>query len=141
VYLSPDGQEWVRLNAGYRLLVEPVFVAREPGMAALSAGSSAVARPFADGKGPQLTAVFPNPSNPAFHVEFATGKAGPITVSVYDIRGRLVRKLLQGMVEPGAYVVDWSGDNETGRPAASGVYFVQLRGVGELSSRRLTLVR
>lgn len=141
VYLSPDGLEWVRLNAGYKLLLEPVFVAREPGMGSLSAGGRAPARPCSDGQGPQLTAVYPNPSNPAVHLEFATGKTGPISLSIYDLRGRLVRNLLESVVEPGTYMVDWNGDNETGRPAASGAYFVQLRGVGELSSRRLTLVR
>jgi len=141
VYLSPDGEEWVRLNTGYRLLVEPVFVTRDPGMAALSVGTRAVAPLPAVQTAPQLTAVFPNPSNPAVHVEFASGRAELITLAIYDLRGRLVRKLLHGVVAPGSYLLDWNGDNETGSPAASGVYFVQLRGAGELASRRLTLVR
>lgn len=141
VYLSADGQDWARLNTGYRLLVEPVFEAREPGKAAFSKESNSAPITAKAATGPRLTTVFPNPSNPAVHVEFATGKSGPVALAVYDLRGRLVRTLLQAEVAPGTFVVDWTGEDDAGRTVASGVYFVQLKGLGELSNRRLTLVR
>lgn len=141
VYLSPDGQEWSRMNANYRLLLEPVLEDRQPGMKCLGATALVINEKPVATEGPRLDSVYPNPSNPVTRVVFTVDRKSPISLSVFDVRGRLVRRLLQEEVSPGTYMIEWKGDDDRGRNAASGVYFVQLRGDAEPSSERLVLVR
>ena len=60
---------------------------------------------------------------------------------MYDLRGRLVRTLLNENLPAGEGSVLWHGDDETGRAAASGVYQLRLDTEGQLLERRVTLVR
>ena len=67
--------------------------------------------------------------------------AGTVRLGVYDLRGRLVRTLLNEVLPAGEGSVLWNGDDETGRAAASGVYSLRLDTEGQLLERRVTLVR
>lgn len=62
-------------------------------------------------------------------------------VSIFDVRGRLVRRLLHGPVASGARSLYWDGTDERRRRVASGTYFYRFR-VGSLSrSAEMLLVR
>jgi len=89
---------------------------------------------------PLLTAS-PNPFNPRLEIRFALPQAGAVRLGVYDLRGRLVRTLLNETLPAGEGSVLWNGDDETGRAAASGVYSLRLDTAGQLLERRVTLVR
>ncbi len=68
--------------------------------------------------------------------------AGTSTVRIYDVRGRLVRTILdQGPLHPGEYLHTWDGHDEYGKEAAPGVYYVKLQ-VGDRSlTKRVILLR
>jgi len=84
----------------------------------------------------------PNPFNPSTTIRFRTGERGPIRADIFDAEGRLVRTLFDGAtMEPGTYTAAWNGRDAAGRAAASGVYFLKLRGAGEAQARKLVLVR
>jgi hypothetical protein len=83
----------------------------------------------------------PNPCNPRTTIAFTLAEAGPASVNVFDVRGRLVRRLHQGGLESGPHNLPWSGDDERGRPVAAGVYVVRVEGAGWAQSTRVTLVR
>lgn len=86
-------------------------------------------------------AVAPNPCNPRATITFTTAQAGPATVRVFDARGRLVRSLHDGWLDGGAHALPWSGDDDAGRPAASGVYLVRARTDERTETARVTVVR
>jgi len=77
-----------------------------------------------------IESVFPNPFNPQTTVAFTVDRARELTVSVYDLRGRLVVELARGVFEPGRREVVWQGNSTGGQGVASGVYLVLLSGVG-----------
>ena len=84
-----------------------------------------------------------NESNPSFggaDVAFAVPRAGAISVEVFDVTGRLVSTLASGERAPGRYQARWEG-GASGRPAASGIYFVRLRAAEVQMVRRLVLAR
>jgi len=54
-------------------------------------------------------------------------RAGPVRLGVYDAAGRLARKLVDGVAEPGRYSVTWDGTDSRGRQLAGGVYFYRVR--------------
>jgi hypothetical protein len=64
------------------------------------------------------------------------------TVRIYDVRGRLVRTILeQGSLHPGEYLHTWDGHDEYGKEAAPGVYYVKLQ-IGDRSlTKRVILLR
>jgi hypothetical protein len=75
------------------------------------------------------------------HIDVATGGV-PVQLLLFDVRGRLVRSLLQGAPAPGLHVLRWNWRDATGLPAPSGVYFLQLRSAETtVETRKLPMVR
>ncbi|MGA2624363.1 MAG: YCF48-related protein [Bacteroidota bacterium] len=65
---------------------------------------------------------YPNPFNPTTEFEFRIVNFGLVTLRIYDVLGREVATLVNGVKEPGEFTVSWDGG---GMP--SGVYFYRLR--------------
>lgn len=65
----------------------------------------------------------------------------PLHLAIYDLRGRLVRVLDEGIRYPGRFTAMWDGSAAGGARAASGVYLVRLLAEGEALGTRVTLVR
>jgi len=77
----------------------------------------------------KLEQNYPNPFNPVTNIKFSIPKAGFVKMNVYDITGRLVKKLVNQNITPGIYTVDFDGSN-----LASGVYFYKLEASDSPSS-------
>jgi hypothetical protein len=103
---------------------------------------------IADGDlpGPRLTDMavlpnYPNPFNPGTTIRFSLPEAREVRVAVYDVEGRLVRSLINGLKPAGINQVPWDGIDNEGSPVASGIYFVRLTGAGQLATRKIVLVK
>jgi hypothetical protein len=70
---------------------------------------------------------FPNPFNPSTTISFHLDNAENITLSVYNCAGQLVRSFPQTSFPAGKSSVIWNGYDNTQNPAASGLYFIQLK--------------
>ena len=101
--------------------------------------SSAGDTPGAPGAGP-LTAA-PNPFNPRTELAFALASPVDAVLTIHDVRGRLVRRLLDRPLPAGRHAVRWDGRDDRGRAMASGVYLARLEAAGTVRERKLTLVR
>jgi len=88
-----------------------------------------------------LLRVHPNPANPRAIVEFQMESAGQVKLTVYDLRGRKVRSLLDRLVGPGDQKVPFDGRDDQGRIMASGSYIVRLETPQQMSARRVTIVK
>jgi hypothetical protein len=88
-----------------------------------------------------LGPCIPNPFNPRAEIVFALPHAGPVRLSVHDAAGRRVRRLLDEPRSAGRQSVIWDGRDESGRGAASGVYWVRAEGPGGAAILKITLVR
>jgi flagellar hook assembly protein FlgD len=89
----------------------------------------------------RLLKNFPNPFNPRTTVEFTLKRDAAASLRVYDAQGRLVRTLLSSYLAAGRHSVPWNGLDDTGRPSASGVYFIRLQAGGEYLSRTVNLLK
>ena len=93
------------------------------------------------GSRPELK-VHPNPFNPRTRITWRATLPGPTELTIYDTRGRLVRRLLDRDTEALNGAMSWQGDDETGRQAPSGVYLVRFRdAAGATTTRRVTLMK
>jgi len=81
----------------------------------------------------------PNPFHAASRIGFHLGETSPVTVDVFDVRGRRVRRLLEKSLAAGDHEVSWDGVAADGRRVAPGVYFMRLSAPGV--SRTVKLVR
>jgi len=86
-------------------------------------------------------AVAPSPFQDRSVVRFDLATAAPARVTVYDVRGREVARLVDRMFVAGSHEVEWMGRATSGAQAPSGVYFVVLQSAGERITRRVVLLR
>lgn len=68
---------------------------------------------------PVLHNNYPNPFNPSTTIEFSVPKTGRAKLSIFNIRGQIVRTLLNGEVDRGQHRVVWDGRDDRNRSAAS----------------------
>jgi hypothetical protein len=90
---------------------------------------------------PVLSANRPNPFNQSTSIAFRLPASMPVDLGVYDVGGRLVRRLVRSGLEAGEHRVEWDGRDASGHLAANGSYLCRFRAGGFSSSRMITLVR
>lgn len=95
----------------------------------------------ADEKTFQLEQNYPNPFNPSTTIRYKLEQPGQVRLSIFDITGREVMRVLDQYQVGGSYSVTWNGRNEAGQPLASGVYFAQLNVNGAFTTMRMTLAK
>ena len=90
----------------------------------------------------ELSFAHPNPFNPVTKIAYSVKEAGPVTIDVYNVAGKVVKTLLDTEVEAGAagYVV-WDGRAESGERCASGVYFYRIAAPGFTTSRKMIMLK
>jgi flagellar hook assembly protein FlgD len=89
--------------------------------------------------GLQVT-VAPNPAAARSALEFALGSAQPVEITLYDVKGRRLRTLANGMQAAGAHRLAFDLRADSGRKLASGLYLVRIVALGKTTVRRLTVV-
>ncbi|MFC1539409.1 right-handed parallel beta-helix repeat-containing protein [Candidatus Latescibacterota bacterium] len=85
----------------------------------------------------------PNPFNPLTTIEYAipAGKSEYVILNVYDIRGALVRTLVDHIGSPGIHSVVWDGTDESGNNVSSGIYIYMLQAGEFRKSNKMILMR
>jgi len=97
-----------------------------------------------DGIAPRAMAIAgiaPNPFNPRTTVSFDVARSGQVRLGIYDLRGHLVRDLVDQTMTAGRHQVVWNGRDGQGRAAATGVYFVRMTGEGRSLTRKMVLAK
>jgi hypothetical protein len=91
---------------------------------------------------PFFTRNYPNPFNPITKIEFSVPKAGDVSVKIYNVRGELVRTLVDEHMDASDLVVrEWNGTDNHGASVASGVYFYETRTNGNVKVNKMALVK
>jgi hypothetical protein len=90
----------------------------------------------------ELLQNFPNPFNPATTIGYEVpAGGGSVKMRVFNVKGRLVRVLIDGRVPGGNRSVAWDGRNERGRRVSSGLYFYRLEAPGYTKTRKMILLK
>ena len=88
-----------------------------------------------------LAQNYPNPFNPSTTIRFQLDRGAPVRLQVIDVRGRVVRTLVNEARDAGWYQVRWNGTDEAGQSVASGLYFYRLRAGEFEDQKKLLLVK
>jgi hypothetical protein len=85
--------------------------------------------------------VRPNPLNPKAEISFTLTQAGQVRIALYDLRGRLVKMIVNENRAAGDHVVSWDGSGESNR-VASGVYFLKIQAAAQGEDmKRVTVLK
>jgi len=85
--------------------------------------------------------VSPNPFHTGVTLRFVLPRAEKVDVAVYDVAGRLVRRLHRGVLAAGEQRLDWDGRNDAGRAAGAGLYLVRVQSASLGASTRALRLR
>ena len=83
-----------------------------------------------------FSAAYPNPFNPVTMVSFSVPAEMEVQVVVYDMLGRAISELANGVYVPGNYELNWDASSQ-----ASGIYFVKMMAGGQTNIQKLMLVK
>jgi Secretion system C-terminal sorting domain len=94
-----------------------------------------------DSKSFLLNQNYPNPFNPSTRIVYQLKKAAQVRLSVYDIAGREVNRLVDQYQSVGNYSVEWNSNPYNGQKMASGIYFARLTADNENTTRKMIMAK
>lgn len=84
---------------------------------------------------------FPNPFNPSTTVSYILPKASEVLITVYNIKGQLVRTLADEYKAAGKHQVVWDGRDNNIKQISSGVYFIRLQAEGNNLTHKVLMMK
>ncbi|MBD3336655.1 MAG: hypothetical protein GF355_14175, partial [Candidatus Eisenbacteria bacterium] len=97
--------------------------------------------PAAEELGLSLNATGGNPFRGEIGISYTIPERGRVELHLYDVSGRLVKSLVDGVQDAGRWTAAWDGTDTRGKPLASGIYFSRLRAGSEERRLKLMLMR
>jgi len=88
-----------------------------------------------------LAQNFPNPFNPSTNIKFSLPATENVQLSIFDVKGRMVRTLVNGSQEAGEHTVMWDGKDSSGSSVSSGTYFYRLVTDSKTYNRTMSLLK
>ncbi len=85
--------------------------------------------------------TYPNPFNPRTTVSYHLPATGQVNLKIVDLKGRLVRTLVDGIQRAGLHEVPWNGMDDGSRPVSSGVYLVVLETARGTSTGKVAVLK
>lgn len=99
----------------------------------------------ADAHTPELSNTIikssPNPFSSSSQISFVLAKAARCELKIYDLKGRLRRRLTESFLKSGTHQFCFDGCDEAGLRLSSGIYLVSLQENGQRSVQRITLIK
>ena len=89
---------------------------------------------------PEVSA-YPNPFNPTTTIRFRVPEANNVRLRIFNLRGEVVRTLLDQEMSAGTHERRWNGRDRNGQIVASGIYFYRLEIGGRIHQGRLQMVK
>lgn len=89
----------------------------------------------------RLGPAHPNPAESRVTFAFDLPADGPVEMGVFDAAGRRVRSIHSAVMTAGRHTASWDGLDDAGRPVAPGIYFCELKALGERLSRPVSWTR
>ena len=89
-----------------------------------------------------LNQNYPNPFNPSTQISFDVPSGSEfVTLTIYNLLGQNVKTLVNKVLSPGQYTFEWDAIDAMGFPAASGIYFYELRSESFIARKKMLLIR
>ena len=84
---------------------------------------------------------YPNPFNPETEIPFRIPEESDVVLKIFNIRGQLVRALIQADYSPGFHSIRWDGKDNNGMTVSSGVYIYRFQAGDFVHVKKMSLLR
>lgn len=84
-----------------------------------------------------LGKIYPNPFAQEANIEFSLKNSSPATIQIYNVKGQLVRTLMQESKGAGIHNLKWTGTDAQGQKVASGIYYIRLNQDGVTQTKKI----
>ena len=85
--------------------------------------------------------AYPNPFNPTTTLKYEMGFSGPLSIQVFDVYGKLVKTLYNGINNIGEHEIRWNAKDDQGRQVSSGVYLFKVSANGKTQTAKTLLLK
>ncbi len=84
---------------------------------------------------------YPNPFSSNTIIEYSLLNSAPVTLTIYNILGQRVARIIEPMKPKGPHSIVWNGRDENGKKVASGIYLYRLRAGAFSATKKMILLR
>ena len=84
---------------------------------------------------------YPNPFNPTTTIRFEINHSGHASVEIFDLKGRLIKTLLNKYMVAGEHSIKWDRTDKNGKNITSGIYFYILRVSDAYQTKKMILLK
>jgi|GEM_PF-3722948 len=84
---------------------------------------------------------YPNPFNAATEIKFGIPADTHVRVRIYDIIGRRIATLIDGIKAAGVHAANWDGRDASGKAVSSGIYFYHIQADGYSQCKKMLLIK
>ncbi|RLC48885.1 MAG: hypothetical protein DRI23_09985 [Candidatus Cloacimonadota bacterium] len=84
---------------------------------------------------------YPNPFNPITNIAYSIPETEKVNLSIFNIKGQIVKTLVNETKQSGYYSVRWNGTNNSGIKVASGLYFYKLSAGKTILNKKMILLK
>lgn len=123
----------IEINAGYERLNIPVIFG-------LTLGTDEHDNNIVPLKN-SLHQNYPNPFNPTTTIPFDIVNSDQVRLIIYNVKGEIVRTLLNSNLNPGSYEVRWNGRSDSGINMSAGMYFIELKGTNFRETNKMIYLK
>ncbi len=89
----------------------------------------------------KLHGNYPNPFNPVTTISYSIVETGNVDLDIYNLRGQLVKTLVNDIKEAGEYTASWNGTDNKGKSVSSGVYFYKMKSGNYTATKKMILMK
>ena len=89
----------------------------------------------------ELTGNYPNPFNPTTIISFSTNEAGYVSINIYNMKGQLVKTLVNEHLEAAFHNAVWNGKDNSSKTVSSGIYFYKMKSSSYTSTKKMILMK
>jgi hypothetical protein len=89
----------------------------------------------------ELRKNYPNPFNPETVINFSLKQENQVKLEIFNVKGELIKTLVNGVMPSGQHHIIWNGTNEIGKATASGIYFYKMETDDYQSVRKMILLK
>ncbi|UCE19308.1 MAG: T9SS type A sorting domain-containing protein [Gemmatimonadota bacterium] len=84
---------------------------------------------------------YPNPFNSETRIRYQLPESGHVVLSVYNVMGQEIRRLVDGIQDTGVYIIVWDGHDSSGVMSPSGVYIYRMETGNFVSTKKMLQVK
>jgi hypothetical protein len=88
-----------------------------------------------------VTSVSPNPFSNGINISLTINVSGKVAVSIFDIKGNLVKNLIYEQMEAGNYIIKWDGTDNMNGLIPNNTYFLNIQSINQVVNRKIVLLR